>query len=65
MVRDEAHASGDYTGQEWRWTSLSSTAHREHRRYWHGVRARVRDVLARGETPEPTMTRHSVLWDMS
>lgn len=35
------------------------------RAYWGGERSRVRMALARGEQPEPSRTRRTVLWDMT
>lgn len=35
------------------------------RKYWGGVRTRVRMALLKGEEPVATRTRHSVLWDLS
>lgn len=35
------------------------------RKYWGGVRNRVRMDLLAGHEPEPTRTRHRVLWDLS
>lgn len=65
MVRDEA----DYTRREWRWHVSAaygrSTVRQARRRFWGSVRRMERDALAKGQTPEPTRTRHTVLWDLS
>lgn len=37
---------------------------RERRRYWHGERQKAKRAMERGETPEPSRTRHDILWSM-
>ena len=44
--------------------SFSRTRHEYVRHYWHRERFKVRMALWNGEEPEPSRTRHSVLWDL-
>lgn len=53
---------GRYTPPPRRGQSKAKAAYR--RAYWGGERNRVRMALLKHEEPEPTRTRHSVLWDL-
>jgi hypothetical protein len=70
LVREAAYETRDYSRPEWRWHMSASgrsnaRLQRERRRFWHAARNAARVELATGAQPEPTRTRHSVLWDFS
>lgn len=54
---------GKYAPPPKRGESKAKLSHR--RKYWGGVRCKTRMALLRGEEPEPTRTRRSVLWNLS
>lgn len=55
--------NGLYAPPPRRGQSKAKAAYRK--KYWGGERNRVRMALLKQEEPEPSRTRHSVLWDLS